>query len=118
MYGLPKNIDLSFLVGRELLQVCIGSNDLILHFDDRVSILITSNCHWKSISGVGVEIDSYAESANMICRPLGSKILNATSDESGTLSMKFSNGDAFMLFDDSQQFESYVIECPDRRIVV
>ena len=40
MYGLNPEINLSFLVGRELLQVCIGIHQVQLHFDKDVSISI------------------------------------------------------------------------------
>lgn len=38
MYGLKKEIDLSFLTGRELIQVAIGSFQVQFHFDEDVAL--------------------------------------------------------------------------------
>jgi hypothetical protein len=38
MYGLPSNTNLSFLKGRELLQLCIGRHQVQLRFDGDVTI--------------------------------------------------------------------------------
>lgn len=44
MYGLPADINLEFLVGRELIQVAVGLHEIVLVFDDNVSISIESHC--------------------------------------------------------------------------
>lgn len=118
MYGLPKNIDLSHLLQRELLQVCIGFNDLILRFDERILITITGECSYITNDEVVTEIESYCQSANLFCRLLGNKILEVIAQESGNLSLKFSNRDILMLRNDSTQFESFVIESPSGNIIV
>src|SRR5207237_8419413 len=38
MYGLPSNTDLSFLVGRQLAQLCLGQYQAQLRFDGDVTI--------------------------------------------------------------------------------
>ena len=38
MYGLKKEIDLSFLTGRELIQVAIGSFQVQFRFDEDVAV--------------------------------------------------------------------------------
>jgi hypothetical protein len=40
MYGLKKEIDLSFLTGRELIQVAIGSFQVEFHFDEDVTVSV------------------------------------------------------------------------------
>lgn len=40
MYGLKKEIDLSFLTGRELIQVAIGSFQVQFHFDEDVALSV------------------------------------------------------------------------------
>ena len=39
MYGLRKEIDLSFLTERELIQVAIGSFQVQFHFDEDVAVV-------------------------------------------------------------------------------
>ena len=40
MYGLKEDIDLSFLNGRELTQVAVGSFDVLFNFDEDASISV------------------------------------------------------------------------------
>ena len=40
MYGVPDSIEWSFLVDREVLQVCIGLHQVSLKFDGQVSMNI------------------------------------------------------------------------------
>jgi hypothetical protein len=40
MYGLEKEIDLSFLTSRELIQVAIGSFQVQFHFDEDVTVSV------------------------------------------------------------------------------
>jgi hypothetical protein len=42
MYGLPENIDLNFLKDKKLIQICICQHQVIMIFDDDISILIES----------------------------------------------------------------------------
>jgi hypothetical protein len=43
MYRLPRETDLSFLLGAELLQVCVGMNEVILHFDREIRITVMAD---------------------------------------------------------------------------
>jgi Family of unknown function (DUF6188) len=112
MYGLPKSIDLTFLNNLELFNVCIGFNDLILQFDEGVTLSITSECSYQTSERAIIKIDHFPEEANIICKLLGNKIIAAKGYESGTLELRFSNGDTFILYDDSKQYESYLIRRP------
>jgi hypothetical protein len=40
MYGLKKTIDLGFLMGREVGQVAIGTYQVVLGFDEDVTIAV------------------------------------------------------------------------------
>lgn len=118
MYRLPKDINLSFLENRVLDQVCIGFNDLILKFDELVVLTVTSKCNHETKTGIKTQIDNYAINANTICLLLGNRILEVNGCEAGTLFLKFSNGDTFTIYNDSDQYESYMINTPNLNIVV
>lgn len=62
MYGLKKEIDLSFLTGRELIQVAIGRYHVSFRFDEDVAISVEAEFRyfdgqtewvWKSEAGAG-----------------------------------------------------------------
>ena len=46
MYGLKKEIDLSFLTGRELTQVAIGLYQARFGFDEDVAVSVEAEFHY------------------------------------------------------------------------
>jgi hypothetical protein len=118
MYGLNKNIDLTFLKGRELIQIVIGIYQIIFHFDEEVKISAEAkfehvskeeSCVWRP------EAPALATSAVKL---LGSTVQSVDWQEDGTLKLAFSNGDQLIVYDSSSEYESYAITCPGRTIVV
>jgi len=61
MHGLPKNIDLDFLKEKKLEQVCISSHQIILKFDEDISISIESVIKFFSSNGEEFLIDDLSE---------------------------------------------------------
>lgn len=117
MYGLPINTDLNFLIGQELIQVCIGANDLLLNFSEGCRITILSKCGLierdKELS-----IENYPENASLICSLIGEKIADFEIINKGVLILKLNNDRYFVLYDDSDNFESYIIKSSDNEIIV
>lgn len=108
MYGLPANIDLSFLEGKELENVSIAFNSMVLNFDEPIRISITSLCRYK-YDGDFIDIDNYPSSASIICSLLGKKIIVANSEDGKNLRLQFDDGYSFIICDDSEHYESYLI---------
>jgi hypothetical protein len=48
MYRLKKEIDLSFLTGRELVQVAIGSFQVQFHFDEDVAVSVEAEFRYST----------------------------------------------------------------------
>ena len=55
MYGFPADLNLAFLHGAELIQVCLGQHQLQFHFHPTGSISVTSA--WKLREAAGAVID-------------------------------------------------------------
>ena len=110
MYRLPRNIDLDFLIEKELESVSIAFNSLVLNFDEPIRMTINSRCTYKLSTGYLIEIEDYPKEASLICKLLGKKIVKADGDEFGTLTLAFDNGDVFSVYDDSENYESYMIK--------
>src|SRR5262249_27540016 len=118
MYGLPEKTDLSFLKGKQLLQVCIGYNEVILHFDGNVSINAQTDIGHSSR---GVQTTIYKTSiaaAPMLVHFLHESVTNASATAPGTLVLEFSNGETLEIQDSSPQYESYTINYCGKIIVV
>lgn len=118
MYKLPQDEELSFLLNKTLLQVCIGLNDLILNFDDQIVITITSCLGIISCSGNLVIHESFINSASDVLSLIGREITLVSGDAKGTLTLLFDNGVSLCAYDDSQEYESYTIRNGNKLIVV
>jgi len=120
MYGLNKNLDLSFLRGRQVEQVAIGTYQIIFGFDEDVKISTyiefryfdgQEECVWKPEPGA-------AQLASRTVSLLGAKIQSFESQENGTLTLVFSNGHRVTILDSSKEYESCDITRPRLTIVV
>ena len=120
MYGLKRDIDLSFLNGRDVVQVAIGVYEIIFGFDEDVRITAYSQFSyfagqeewiWKPEPGA-------AQIASRTVSLLGAKIQSFEGQENGTLTLVFSNGHRLTIPDSSKEYESYQITRPGVTIVV
>jgi len=118
MYGLPINLDLKFFNEKELLQVCIGLNDMIINFEGSIGVSITSKCVYEC-AGEVLEIENYVLSANILCSLLGKKVTEAVNEDGKNLKLRFEGDCSLNIFDDSEHYESYVIiGAPEGEIIV
>jgi len=120
VYGLNKNIDLSFLNGREVIQVAIGVYQVQFAFDEDVTIYVEGGFSyfdgkdeviWKPEPGA-------ADIASRTVALLGATIASFEGHENGTLELHFSNGHRLTIPDSSKQYESYQITRPGVNIIV
>jgi hypothetical protein len=120
MYGLKREIDLSFLNGRELVQVAIGTYQIQFGFNEDVMIYVESQFNyfdgqhewiWKPEPGS-------AQIAARTVSLLGATIQNLDRHEDGTLTLAFSNRGRLTILDSSREHESYQITRPGQYIVV
>lgn len=118
MYKLPKNINLEFFLKKTLLQICIGAHDLIFNFDGDVRITITSSVGFSDSNTNVQKEDNFCKIASTVATLVNQTIVSVEGDESGTLKLNFDNGGRIIIYDDSEQFESYIIINGDQIIVV
>ena len=118
MYGLPQNVNLAFFAGRTLLQVCIGAHDLILNFDGNVSVTVTSSVGCIGPDGAIQQYVNFRLAAPAVLDLLNHVIVSAEGDQEGTLTLKFQDGGTLSIYDDSKEYESYIIRSNEQVIVV
>lgn len=118
--GLKKGIDLSFLQGREVIQVAIGQFQVQFGFDEDVIISVkggfeyldgTTELSWKP------EL-AYSQVAARTVALLGATINSFEAHGDGTLKLNFSNGHRLTIPDSSKPYESYSITRPGFNIYV
>lgn len=119
MYEIDKEIDFDFMVGKELIQFCVGLYQLVLNFSDGLSITVESRFRVRNISGSIIEgsVDC-VEVLRDLMDLLGSRVDTVERCSNSELSVFFSNGYIFTLIDGNEDGESFTITCADREIIV
>jgi Family of unknown function (DUF6188) len=120
MYGLTKEIDLSFLTGRELIQVAIGSFQVQFHFDEDVAVSVEAEfCYFDGQDQwIWQQEPSSPQIAARTVAMLGASITSFETNENGTLALTFSNGHRLTILDSFKEYESYDITRPGQTIIV
>jgi hypothetical protein len=109
MFGLERDVDLSFLRGRECIQVCVGLYQVILHLDESIHLSIESTCQLN-----GKVVKTYGR----LCSLLGQEVVAVRQEGGGSLVMTFNKGDVLEITDDNPGTESYQISAPGVDIIV
>ena len=120
MHGLKKETDLSFLAGRELIQVAIGSFQVQFHFDGDVAVSVEAEFRYfdGQREWIWRQEPSSPQVAGRTVAILGASITKFDSSENGTLSLTFSNGHRLTMVDSFKEYESYDITRPGQTIIV
>ena len=118
MYGLPSNVDLSFLVGATLNQACFGANELILKFSGDTTLTIESSYRVAVPGHDSTLFDDVRTSAPSVVGLIERRVSGVEGSTDGTLSILFDAAYRLDVYDTSAQFESYQIVHGDQMIVV
>lgn len=118
MYGIPKDLNLSFFSEKTLLQLCFGMNDIIFNFTDNVSITVTSLIGYVVADGKIKKCEDFRNAADFLLKLLHESIISAQKIDEGTLCLVFRDNKKIYIYDDSKQFESYIIKNGNSIIVV
>jgi hypothetical protein len=111
MYGVPADLDLGFLRGAEVVQVCLGLWQVQFHFHPVGSIFVVGR--WELVDATGVELDRSYDSSDrppyQLHRLLGSSVEGTEVTPPDCFALRFAGGDVLRVFDSSDQFESFEI---------
>jgi hypothetical protein len=120
MYGLKREIDLSFLTGRELIQVAIGSFQVQFRFDEDVAVSVEAEFRYfdGEQEWIWQQETSSPQTAARTVAMLGASITSFETNESGTLALAFSNGHRLTILDSFKEYESYDMTRPGHTIIV
>jgi hypothetical protein len=117
MYRLSKDEDLRFLLNAELIQVCVGKNEVILNFDNDARITVLSDFHVRTPK-FDERFSEPVLGARAVCEFLHYAVGGATATSEGDLELRFSSGGSLKIFDTSDQYESFLISFRGKEIVV
>jgi len=118
VYGLPSDLDLSFWSGTTLDQVCIGQNDVQLHFSLPPVSLSAQTSYRITTSTDSTTYKSSPGGASELVGLLGAMVTRALDSGDGTLRIEFSNSIVIDFFDEDPNYECYQVEHDGQVIVV
>ena len=118
VYGVPDSIEWSFLVGREVLQVCIGLHQVSLRFDGQVSINIECDFDHAPAADTFRSQSSLPHKVASLVSLLGNKVTSAIRKGGKFLEIRFANEEMLKLYDSNELYESFQVTTPDKEIIV
>jgi hypothetical protein len=118
MYGVPADLNLAFLHGTELVQVCLGQHQVQFHFHPAGTISVEGG--WELLDAFGTRIDSSQggpeRPPHQLHRLLGRRVVVSEVAAPRWFALQFDGGEVLRIFDDSEHFESFSIQ-PGNTIV-
>jgi len=96
------------------MHVCVGQNDLQLHFDNGASFTIESSIQFR---GDGKLYSDFASSATPLANLLGTVVTGCTANGTKRLVVSFGK-DTLEIVDDSEHYESFKLKFGGREFIV
>ena len=123
MQGIPKDGNLTFIIGGEMIQLCIEPHQVQVHLQNKVSIAIyTQFEHLRGDEVLNVvEGDAAGELVALAVTAvslLGHTVVAATNERDEALLIEFSNGESLRLHAGNATGESFRLTCPEIKIIV
>jgi len=118
VYGIGKQLDLSFLRNLEVIQTRIGLYQVQFAFTEDVCLSVEGRFRYSS-GGEAIDwLPGATKAASAVVNLLGSTVTDVRVPNVETLELSFSNGDSLEVFDNSKEYESFTITRPGVTIVV
>jgi len=118
MYDLPEDVDWSFLIGGELLQVCYGEYQTQLNFHGDVNISIEGDIEHRAGPLVVGRSDARRQDVTSLLQLLGASVKRVEVEAKNTLLLTFDNGHALKILSDDRPYESYSISAPGEQTII
>lgn len=112
-----KPLDLDFLVGKELLQVCVGLHQSVLNFEGDTALSLESRFLVSSRQGGSSDGERSDQDGQALLKLLGARITRVCARD-GELTVAFSNDHELLVHKNKSEYESYQITSPTQTIVV
>jgi hypothetical protein len=117
MYGLPKDFNAARLVGRNLELICFNENQVYLHFDGKLTIMVESKLSYQDNPELAPRTIEIPILQSNLMQLLGHSITDASGNNEGTLTMEFDNGHILQCLD-QPHYEAYQIKQGDEELIV
>lgn len=113
MYRLSDTTDFEFLLGQEVVQVCVGKFQTVVNFDGGATLTIEGSCMLGNDRyGPGVE------AGRQLITLLGRMVASVSALEQQHLEVAFGDGTVVTVLGEDDNFESFTLAGPHGLIVV
>jgi hypothetical protein len=118
MYGLPSDFDAQVFVGRQLEAVTHAVNAIILAFGERLTVSVSGSLPYRAPGNPDPAVDRPPVAQTTLVGLVGRLVTSFTLMSPRELVLEFEDDGSLTLLDDSDTYESYLINIDDREIVV
>jgi hypothetical protein len=118
MFGLNDSEDYNFLKLKRLIQICISQYQVILRFDDDISISVESAIRYKNRQGNYYTYEDNKLIGSDFISLIGNKIHSIDCENSNILKLSFDTKEVIELINDSEAYESFNIFVDGKTIVI
>jgi hypothetical protein len=112
MYGVPADLDLTFLHDALLVQVCLGEYQIQFAFFPTGHISVEGK--WELLAADGSRIDGLQPVPRTepyrLHQLLGQRVVRTEIAPPSWIALQFERGELLRVFDNSQQYESFSIQ--------
>jgi hypothetical protein len=114
MFGIPEDLDLTFLHGRELVQVCLELYQVQFHFHPEGTVAVEGE--WELLDVDGALLDRSKPPPRtepfQLHLLLGQRVAESQIGPRW-IALRFVNGELLRVFDNSTKYESFSIQPGD-----
>ena len=125
MYGVPLDEDWSFLLGKELGQLCIGPFDVQLHFSENVCISMqgddtTENyfSHKTALPSSSAVKGMPGKAVSLVSLPWSDRANGNCGEQHYVCAFSLSNLEELRLYDSNDSLESFTINGGPNGVIV
>jgi Family of unknown function (DUF6188) len=109
LLGKSGNGSTTFLLGKEVIQIAIGSFSVLIVFEEEIQISCQSMMELTLVSGrTTIEADDPQTTARLVSL-LGAKVSSAKFEDNGDLTLLLGSSSQLKIRNSNDQYESFVV---------
>ena len=118
LHEVPRNLDWSFMISKELIQVCYGRYQTQLRFDGGLCVSIEAGIVHSLDEQVLGKSKGRGQGIPSLIGLLGASIERVETEGEDCLRLGFSNAHVLRVLKDEEPYESFSISAPGELTIV
>jgi len=118
MYGIPQDMDWSFMFDKELIQVCYGKHQTQLRFYGDLCISIEAGVAHSRAGQILGKSNGREQGTASLIGLIGATIEQVHVEGQDALVLRFSNTHVLRVLEDEAPYESFSISAPGEQTII